>query len=240
MLIIFFKCHFLWAQENLRFHFASEEGNFLSNALSLLKKSLREKQGSKPKRWTRGNPQGIIIKTNKQANQPTDPTNKDCLARFLIGTASAVHVCLSYWRCQYSFCSSSSPLTSNFVNVIFINASSWMCLVLVKREIRRNAIIPPTLGLVVYFHARFLLAGHAACLSDCFCSGSAGVSSLGGRQVLARLICLVRTLTNMPYIDLIVLCPDRADSLQTSQDAPSFTFWLSLHRFPNHVYLFHC
>lgn len=182
-------------QWNLRFHFVLEEGNFLSNALSLLIKSLRERlQGSKPKRWTRRNPQGIIIKTNKQANQLTNPTNKDRLACFLIGAGSVVHVCLLYWRFQCSLCSSSSPWASNFVNDIFINAPSWVYLVLVKGDIRRNAIIWSALGLVLFFCACFLLAGRAVCLPDCLCSGSVGVSGLGGRQVLLRLICLVRTL----------------------------------------------
>lgn len=49
---IFFKCHFLGSEKNLGFLFVIEEGNFLSNALSLLKKSLKvfQLQGLKPKR----------------------------------------------------------------------------------------------------------------------------------------------------------------------------------------------
>lgn len=65
---------------------------------------------------------------------------------------------------------------------------------------------PTHSGLSCVFPCTFLLAGHAACLPDWLCSGSASVSGLGGRQVLVSLICLVRTLTNMPYIDLIALC----------------------------------
>lgn len=81
------------------------------------------------------------------------------------------------------------------------------------------------LGLDVFSRACVLLAGHAACLPACLCSGPAGVSGLGGRQVLVRLICLARTLSEI-CLKLIYLSSALTElaALRTPRRSPPLLF----------------
>lgn len=114
-----------------------------------------------------------------------------------------------------SLCSFSSPLSSNFVNDIFITASGvglgetlgetpssgllwpWLCFPL-QVSCVLAVLLPP----------------------DCPCSGSVGSAAWEGIRSFKADLLGQDTFANVCYTDLIVLCPDRADSLQTSQDVP--------------------
>lgn len=133
-----------------------------------------------------------------------------------------------------SLCPSSSPLSSNWEQLLLLGCVwCWY-----RGETRRKVIIWSALGLAVFSCACFLLAGHAA--ASLIVLGQ-WVQQLGRALGPCKADLLGQdTFTNVPYTDLIVLCPDRADSLQTSQDVPFPALWLSLHHFLYHIYLFHC